>query len=268
MLNRVAITTVLKWALISSFAVASTRIHAQTPNVSGAWTFSAQSDSFGLTFTASGEITQSGSSVSGMLTYKGNPCSEYGTFSGTLTGNTLTATVVQQNPFGSPQNVYYKGTVSLDGSSASGTYTSDSGPCTNSDHGTWTGSGQLSHPFPVITGVSSLYSNVPSIESGSWITIYGMNLASGITTWNGDFPIGLGGTAVSINNRSAYLWYVSPTQLNVQVPDLGSATGTVTVVVATQAAATSFTVTLSQFAPSFSQLAARGRSPEFAAERL
>ena len=70
------------------------------------------------------------------------------------------------------------------------------------------------------------------IQPGEWVTIYGANLASQTATWNGDFPTSLGGTSVQINGRSAYLMYVSPTQINLQAPD-DTATGTVSVTVTT-----------------------------------
>jgi uncharacterized protein (TIGR03437 family) len=62
---------------------------------------------------------------------------------------------------------------------------------------------------------------------------------------------------VEINGKAAYLMYVSPGQINLQAPD-DTATGTVTVVVTTAAGSATSTVTLSQFAPSFSLI----ESPE------
>ena len=38
--------------------------------------------------------------------------------------------------------------------------------------------------------------------------------------WDGNFPTTLGGTSVTINGVPAYLSYVSPSQINLQVPDL------------------------------------------------
>ena len=105
---------------------------------------------------------------------------------------------------------------------------------------------------PVITpnGVVPIYSSVPIIQPGSWISIYGSNLASGTFLWNGDFPTSLGGTSVTVNNKPAYLWSVSPTQINLQAPD-DTATGLVPVVVTTASGTASETVTLAQFGPSF-----------------
>ena len=71
--------------------------------------------------------------------------------------------------------------------------------------------------------------------------------------WTGNFPTSLGGTSVTIDGKSAYLWYVSPTQINLQVPD-DATTGSVPVVVTTAGGGSVSTVTLAAFAPSFSLL--------------
>lgn len=102
-------------------------------------------------------------------------------------------------------------------------------------------------------GIVPVFSSTPVIEPGSWISVYGNNLASGDVIWNGNFPTTLGGTTVTINNKPAYLWFVSPGQINLQAPD-DTATGTVPVVVQTATGSTTSTVTLSQFGPSFSLL--------------
>jgi uncharacterized protein (TIGR03437 family) len=92
-----------------------------------------------------------------------------------------------------------------------------------------------------------------TVQPGSWISIFGTNLASGTTTWNSDFPTTLGGTSVKINNKPAYLWYASPGQINLQAPD-DTATGSVTVMVTTAAGTGTSTVTLAPVSPSFSLL--------------
>ncbi len=104
---------------------------------------------------------------------------------------------------------------------------------------------------PVVTpaGVVPIYSTATTIQSGSWISIYGANLAALPTTWKGDFPTTLGGTSVRINNKPAYIYYASPGLIDVQAPD-DTATGTVPVVVTTGAGTTTSTVTLGQFGPS------------------
>jgi uncharacterized protein (TIGR03437 family) len=82
------------------------------------------------------------------------------------------------------------------------------------------------------------------------VSIFGSNLASGTVIWNGDFPISLGGTSVTINGKKAYLWYVSPGQINLQSPD-DTTRGSVSVVVTTANGSSTSTVTLGAFGPSF-----------------
>lgn len=103
------------------------------------------------------------------------------------------------------------------------------------------------------SGIVPIYSKSTTIQAGSWVSIYGSNLAAANKTWNGNFPTNLDGTTVMINNKLAYLWYVSPGQINLQAPD-DTATGTVPVVVTTSTGSATSTVTLGQFGPSFSLL--------------
>ena len=92
---------------------------------------------------------------------------------------------------------------------------------------------------------------VPSmIEPGEWATIYGTNLAGGTATWAGNFPESLGGTSVTIGGKSAYLSFVSPGQIDLQVPNI-TATGAVPVVVTTGNGSATANATLSSFSPSF-----------------
>ncbi|MBS1874399.1 MAG: IPT/TIG domain-containing protein [Acidobacteria bacterium] len=89
-------------------------------------------------------------------------------------------------------------------------------------------------------GVVNAASYVAGISAGSWVTIYGTNLASaGVSrAWtaadivNGKLPTTLEGTAVRINGKYAAIAYVSESQLNVQAPD-DTSTGTVAVDVTT-----------------------------------
>jgi uncharacterized protein (TIGR03437 family) len=117
---------------------------------------------------------------------------------------------------------------------------------------------------PVISpnGIAPIFGTPGTIQAGEWITIYGANLAGGIANWNGDFPITLGGTSVTINNQPAYLMYVSRGQINLQAPD-DSATGTVPVTVTTAAGSVTTTVTLGQFAPAFNLIGPPAAAPQF-----
>jgi uncharacterized protein (TIGR03437 family) len=108
---------------------------------------------------------------------------------------------------------------------------------------------------PVISpgGVVPLYSTVNTIQPGSWVSIYGTNLAAGTAVSNGDFPMSLGGTSVTINGKSAYVSYVSAGQINLQSPD-DTTTGVVPVVVTTSAGTATSSVTLNPFSPAFDLL--------------
>jgi uncharacterized protein (TIGR03437 family) len=119
-------------------------------------------------------------------------------------------------------------------------------------------SGSASANLPVIGsgGVVPLYSSSSVIQPGSWISIYGSNLANATTVWNGDFPVSLGGVSVTIDNKPGFLWLVSPGQINLQAPN-DTKTGPVSVVVTTPNGTATSTVTLAAAAPSFSLLSAK-----------
>ena len=108
---------------------------------------------------------------------------------------------------------------------------------------------------PLITsgGITPVYSAANVIQPGSWISIYGVNLAKDTVLWNNDFPKSLGGVSVTINGKAAYLWFVSPTQINLQAPD-DAASGTVNVAVTNSSGVATSTVTLAAASPSFSLL--------------
>jgi len=83
------------------------------------------------------------------------------------------------------------------------------------------------------------YGAFPSIAPGTWIEIYGTNLATnqGRQWAGGDFtgvnaPTTLMGTTVTIGGQQAFVDYVNPSQVNVQVPS-NVATGFQSVTVTT-----------------------------------
>ena len=88
----------------------------------------------------------------------------------------------------------------------------------------------------IITSVvnGATFSITPGIASGCWITIFGSNLSTITRSWtasdfvNGVSPTFLSGVSVTIDGKHAFLSYISPTQLNVLVPD-DPEIGTVTV---------------------------------------
>jgi uncharacterized protein (TIGR03437 family) len=108
-------------------------------------------------------------------------------------------------------------------------------------------------PLPVIStgGVisASSFGAFPAIAPGTWIEIYGSNLAATTANWNNSFtgvnaPTSLAGTTVSIGGLSAFVDFVSPGQVNAQVPS-GTSSGSQQIVVATaagQSAASTITI--------------------------
>jgi uncharacterized protein (TIGR03437 family) len=131
---------------------------------------------------------------------------------------------------------------------------------------------------PVIASVVNAASFQPGIEAGSWVTIRGTNLANTNPgrTWrtdevvNGNLPTSLDGVSVTINGKPAFVYYISPTQINVQAPS-DTAVGAVSVVVTNHGAASApATAQLQAFAPAFFQYpganyATASRLPDYAA---
>jgi uncharacterized protein (TIGR03118 family) len=112
---------------------------------------------------------------------------------------------------------------------------------------------------PAITSSSvvNAASYSPGAAPNAFVSIFGSNLAATSRTWatkdfnNGALPTSLDGVSVMIDSKPAYIAYVSPTQINVLVPQ-DSNTGQVPVVV-TNNGLTSATANaqLSAFAPAF-----------------
>ncbi len=74
-------------------------------------------------------------------------------------------------------------------------------------------------------GVLNGASFQPGIAPNSWFTISGTNLAPKIDTWaneivNGKLPTSLDGVSVTVGGDPAYVYYISPTQINAVAPNL------------------------------------------------
>jgi uncharacterized protein (TIGR03437 family) len=102
-------------------------------------------------------------------------------------------------------------------------------------------------PTPAIAtdGVQNGASFTSGMAPNSWITIKGSNLSSATDTWdkaivNGVLPTSLDNVSVSVGGKPAYVYFVSPGQINVIAPDVGTGSMPVTV---TNAGATSATFT-------------------------
>lgn len=81
------------------------------------------------------------------------------------------------------------------------------------------------NPSPVsITGVVNGASFLAATAQNGWVTITGTGLSKTTRTWqssdfiNGQLPISLDGVSVTINGAAAYVYYISPTQVNVLAP--------------------------------------------------
>jgi uncharacterized protein (TIGR03437 family) len=109
-----------------------------------------------------------------------------------------------------------------------------------------------------VTGVVNGASFQNGIAAGAWVTVQGANLSSTTNTWekaivNGNLPTTLDGVSVTINGKPAYVYYVSPTQINVQAPT-DSSLGSVSVVVNNNGSMSpAGTAQLQAFAPAFFQ---------------
>jgi uncharacterized protein (TIGR03437 family) len=90
------------------------------------------------------------------------------------------------------------------------------------------GGGGSSGSAPSIGAVvsASSFGEFSAAAPGSWVEIYGTNLASTTTDWTGLFtgptgdtaPTTIDGVWVSIGGQPAFLDYISPTQVNAQIP--------------------------------------------------
>ena len=114
--------------------------------------------------------------------------------------------------------------------------------------------GQPPNGAPSITSVSNSASGAAGIESGSWVSIYGTNLAGTTRSWvaadfsGANLPTTLDGVSVLINGKKAAVAYVSPSQINLQAPT-DTASGSVPVQLTNALGTATSTATLQSYAP-------------------
>jgi uncharacterized protein (TIGR03437 family) len=99
-----------------------------------------------------------------------------------------------------------------------------------------------------------------TIAPGTFMTIFGTNLASTTGGWNpvnGQLPTILDGTSVLVNGRNAYVNYVSPGQINFLAP-AGSDTAVSLQVISSNGASSPVSVQGSTFSPALFMFYAQG----------
>jgi protocatechuate 3,4-dioxygenase beta subunit len=95
---------------------------------------------------------------------------------------------------------------------------------------------------------------------GAWISIYGSRLADSTRTWtandivDGKLPTKLDGVSVTINGKNAFVYYVSPSQINVQAPADTLSGNAQVVVTNSNGASAATTVQLQAALPGFFRL--------------
>jgi len=109
--------------------------------------------------------------------------------------------------------------------------------------------------IPTITAVQNGASFSPGLTPGSWGTIKGSNLAATTDTWsnfivNGNLPTTVDKVSVTVGGQAAYVYYVSPGQINFIVPNIGSGPAQV-VVTNSLGTSAGFSTVVAPFAPAF-----------------
>lgn len=111
-------------------------------------------------------------------------------------------------------------------------------------------------PFIHPSGVVNAASFRSGIVAGSWATVFGSNLAAAAKSWDGlvqadgVFPVQIDGVQVKVQGILAALRYVSPQQINFQVPDI-EGEGPVSVEVITPLGSAAAVADLRSVSPAF-----------------
>jgi uncharacterized protein (TIGR03437 family) len=113
-------------------------------------------------------------------------------------------------------------------------------------------------------GVVNAASYAPLIAWGSFVAIYGQNLADAAATWDSaisdgkTLPTSLGGVQVQISGRKAFIYYVAPGPINVLAPP-DSPTGLVDIDVVTNHGTATATVSMGTVSPAFFAYTLQGK---------
>lgn len=88
------------------------------------------------------------------------------------------------------------------------------------------GGGGLARPTVERSRIVNAASFTEGLVPGSWATLFGTNFSVSTNTWeglissNGDFPTTVGNVRVTIDGQPAFISFVGPNQINLQVPSL------------------------------------------------
>ena len=115
---------------------------------------------------------------------------------------------------------------------------------------------QIYQPNPTISNIISAsgFGGFAAIAPGTWAEIYGANLAIATRNWEGsdlngvNAPTSLDGTSVTIGGQAAFISFISPGQINAQVPS-NVGTGMRQVIVTRDGVSTPFNITVSAVQP-------------------
>ena len=116
------------------------------------------------------------------------------------------------------------------------------------------GTAATNPPAIAANGVVNAASYVAGVAPGTWISIFGSNLATAsaaVSTSdlvNGYLPTTFAGASVTVDGKPAYIVYASPAQINVEVPT-DSTAGTVNVTVKTSAGSSTIAVAMQSVMP-------------------
>lgn len=116
---------------------------------------------------------------------------------------------------------------------------------------------------PSVEAVVNGASFAPGAAAGAWISIFGKNLAQVSRTWrdseivDGALPVQLDSVSVNVGGNPAAVYYVSPGQLDVQVPS-GAAGSSVPLQVITPGGQASTSIMVGQLAPALFTYGAGG----------
>lgn len=112
---------------------------------------------------------------------------------------------------------------------------------------------------PLITLVANAEGENPVIAPNTWVEVKGLNLAKtgdsriwqGSDFANGQMPTQLDGVSVTVNGKSAYIYYISPTQVNILTPPDALAGSVQVVLTYAGNSSPAYSVAAQTIAPSF-----------------